>query len=108
MENTLQLPIIVVSDDAKKYILKRSTCAILSRSPKAGRYGYPSDALIVKCEKPQNTGDYSLVHAEGINFYLDNRLTLENYEQLNVWIRKEWGLLKSLKSRITLYRRLDL
>lgn len=100
------LPHIDVSPEAKKYILRRSTTAILSRSPKAGRYGYPSDALQVKCERPGDPENYAVIHADGISFYLDRKLTLENYEQLNVWLRRDWLIFRTLKARITLYRRI--
>ena len=102
------LPYIAVSPEAQKHILKKGGYAILSRSPKAGRQGYPSDSLVVSCIRPEDRSSYHLVESQGITFYLDPKLTVENYEQLNVWLKVQMGIIKQLKARITLYRRIDL
>ncbi|MCH8494937.1 MAG: hypothetical protein LAT57_04805 [Balneolales bacterium] len=101
----IDLPFIDVSVEAQKHIKKRGSVAIISRNPKAGRYGYSGDALVIKCSSPEDTARFYKTVSHGITFYLHDALTLENYEQLNVWLRSHYGIFKSLRVRITLYRR---
>lgn len=103
-----ELPIIATDKSAKRYILRRGGSAIITRSPKAGKQGYPSDALIVKTEVPKNLSRYEMVKTDDCTFYLDTNLTLRNYEQINVWIAHKWVFFKLLKARITVYRRIVL
>lgn len=104
----ITLPYISVSPEARRYILQKGGHAILKRSPKAGRQGYPSDALLVSCEIPDQLDSFHRSESDGIVFYLDRKLTVENYEQLNVWLKVQMGIFKLLKARITLYRRIEL
>lgn len=100
------LPFIAISTDAKKYILKKGTSIIITRHRSAGRYGYSGDKLEVLCEQPENNDNFVLIQIEGIDVFLSKTLSIENYEQLNVWMKTQYGILKKITARVTLYRRL--
>jgi hypothetical protein len=98
-------PFMAISTDAMKHILKKGKAIIITRHRSAGRYGYSGDKLEVICEKPGNTEEYELLHTEGIDIYLSKTITFENYEQVNVWLKTQYGILKKITARVTLYRR---
>lgn len=99
-------PFVVFSTDALKQIIKKGNVVTISRHRSAGRYGYSGDKLEAISERPQNLEDYISLKQEDVTIYLSKALSVENYEQMNVWIKTQYGFLKKLTARVTLYRRL--
>lgn len=99
-------PFIVFSTDALKHISKKGSVIIISKHRSAGRYGYSGDKIEVICEAPSNVTNYICVNQDGITIYMNKQLSLENYEQLNIWMKTQFGILKKITARVTLYRRL--
>lgn len=100
------LPFVAVSTEAMKQIRKKGNSLTIVRHPSAGRYGYSGDKLDVQVKKPADVNEFVYIEQDGLHIYLSKNLSVENYEQLNIWMKTHFGILKKLSARITLYRRL--
>lgn len=47
-----------------------------------------------------------LVEANGVNVYVSSSLSIDKYEQIDMWITRRYWFIVTLRARITLYKRL--
>jgi hypothetical protein len=100
----MKYPDIVISLEAREYLIKKGGKARILRNRRAGRYGYSFDSLEIDTGAPNNDDTFVRVTSDGIEFYLSTALELENFDQINVWMQIRYKVLKTLRARITLYR----
>lgn len=102
----MTLPTISFSKSTRRYILKRGGVVYLTRHPKAGRTGYSPDMLRASTDANPDYSSYDLVEANGIKVYISPNLSIDKYEQIDIWITRRYWFIVTLRARITLYKRL--
>ncbi len=101
----MDLPVVSISKKARRHLLRKGAALHISRHPKAGRPGYSPDQLVAYAEIPAHAGECVLLTQNGITVYLDPSLSLDKYEQLDVWTSTRYWVFHTLHARITIYRR---
>ncbi|MEN9839802.1 MAG: hypothetical protein RL177_1281 [Bacteroidota bacterium] len=103
----MQLPVLSFSKTARRRILKKGGVLHLTRHPKAGRTGYSPDLLLAETEVPEHASTCTVIQTEGITVYISSSLSVDKYEQIDVWLTRAYMVFVTLRARITLYKRLS-
>ncbi len=103
----MPLPVLSFSKSARRHILKKGGSLHLTRHPRAGRSGYSPDLLLAVPKIPEHASTCTVIVSEGITTYISSSLSVDKYEQLDVWLTRKYLVFTTLRARITLYKRLS-
>ncbi len=102
----MELPVLSFSKIARRHILKKGGSVHLTRHPKAGRTGYSPDLLLAVPEIPDHASSCTVIRTDGITAYISSSLSVDKYEQIDIWLTRRYWFFVTLRARITLYKRL--
>ena len=103
----MQLPVLSFSKPARRRVLNKGGILHLTRHPKAGRTGYSPDLLLAETEIPEHASSCTVIQTQGMTVYISSSLSVDKYEQIDVWLTRKYMVFVTLRARITLYKRLS-
>ena len=101
------LPVLSFSKSARRRILNKGGILHLTRHPKAGRSGYSPDLLLAELGIPEHASSSTVIQTQGLTVYISSSLSVDKYEQIDVWLTRKYLFCVTLRARITLYKRLS-
>lgn len=101
------LPVLSFSKSARRRVLKKGGILHLTRHPKAGRSGYSPDLLLAELGIPEHASSCTVIQTQGITVYISSSLSVDKYEQVDIWLTRTYFVFVTLRARITLYKRLS-
>lgn len=103
----MDLPVLSFSKSARRRILGKGRVLHLTRHPKAGHSGYSPDLLLAETKIPDHASTCTVIRTEGMTVYISASLSVDKYEQIDVWLTRKYLVCVTLRARITLYKRLS-
>lgn len=103
----MQLPVLSFSKPARRRVLNKGGSLHLTRHPKAGRTGYSPDLLLAEIGVPEHASSCTVIQTQGMTVYISSSLSVDKYEQIDVWLTRKYMVFATLRARITLYKRLS-
>jgi hypothetical protein len=101
----MDFPVISFTKQAKRHLRAKGATVYLRRHPKAGQSGYSPDTLIASTDLPGGYPECLNTIQDGITVYFDQDLSIDKFDQIDIWTITKYWFLPVLKARITLYKR---
>jgi hypothetical protein len=62
--------------------------------------------LLATIGAPDVPSTSQLIETNGVSIYISSSLSIDKYEQIDVWITRRYWFIVKIRARITLYKRL--